>query len=562
MALSDTAPPKPVSDVVSKVLASVGLSPFASNNPLAPVDSPAMWAMLAMARKREEVEEPSSFGRMFGDLEPLNQQTNEQLRLEAQEMLEGQAIANPKGTTGGITFFGQFIDHDLTLDTLPQPAAPVDVNTLVNGRTFAFDLDSVYGGGRKKSPQLYDGDKFKLGLATDGVSPDLPRDPETGRAILVEARNDENLIIAQIHLSFLRLHNSLVDQGMSFDDAHDTVVNAYRYVVLNDYLPQIVGEDAVDAALKRPVERGYYQPGKDTPFTPVEFAVATFRFGHSQVRNAYNINDESGGVPVFSFDPDPAVGDLSGGRQLPANRIIDFDNFFSELPQDGGPLLIGRAIDTNIAQSLFQLPIPGAEGGGDNVLAFRNLLRAKFYDMPSGEAVAEAMGFEPLRDADGKLVPPTFPEGTPLWLYVLREAEITSGGAELGPVGGGIVAEVFVDLLRQDNQKTIYQTKVNLPDVSGGDFRVGDLLVAADQPLGEEPQPPAEQPCRDGGARPILDSAHEGPRRHRLHQQLHRADDSARERSGRHRLHQQLHEQDDPAPGRHRLFEQLHGVRV
>jgi hypothetical protein len=235
--------------------------------------------------------------------------------------------------------------------------------------------------------------------------------------------------------------------------------------------------------------------------------------------------------------------------------IIDFDNFFSELPQDGGPLLIGRAIDTKISQSLFQLPIPGAEGGGDNVLAFRNLLRAKFYDMPSGEAVAAAMGVDVVGD-------PLFPEGTPLWFYILRESEITSGGAELGPVGGGIVAEVFVDLLRQDNQKTIYQTKVNLPDVSGGDFRIGDLLVAADQPLEEEPQPPAEQPCRDEGVRPIPDPAHEGPRRHRLHQQLHWADDSALERSGRHRLHQQLHEADDPPPGRHRLVEQLYGIRV
>jgi len=272
----------------------------------------------------------------------------------------------------------------------------------------------------------------------------------------------------------------LIDQGMSFDEAHDTVVEAYRYVVLHDYLPQIVGEEAVKAALKQPVNKGFFQPGKDTPFTPVEFAVAAFRFGHSQVRNAYNINDTSGGVPVFSFNPAPAVGDLSGGRQLPANRIIDFDNFFSELPQDGGPLLIGRAIDTKISLSLFQLPIPGAEGGGDNVLGFRNLLRAKFYDMPSGEAVAEAMGFEPLRDpVTGELVAPLFPEGTPLWFYILREAEVTSGGAELGPVGGGIVAEVFVDLLREEGKHQ--RTPPRLPDVSGGDFRIGDLLVAADQ---------------------------------------------------------------------------------
>jgi Animal haem peroxidase len=546
-----SAPPNVVTDVVSKVLSSVGLNPFASDNPVAPVDSPAMWAMLAWARKQEDVAGPSSFGRMFGDLEPLNQQTNEQLRLEAQKMLEEQpAIANPKGTTGGITFFGQFIDHDLTLDTLPQPDAPVDVNTLVNGRTFAFDLDSVYGGGPKKSPQLYNGDKFLIGTATDGVSPDLPRNAD-GSAILVEHRNDENLIIAQIHLSFLKLHNSLIDQGMSFDQARQTVIGAYRYVVLNDYLPQIVGQEAVNQALRQPVKAGFYDPGKGTPFTPVEFSVAAFRFGHSQIRNAYNINDASGGVPVFSLD---GTADLHGGRQLPANLIIDFDNFFSELPQDGGPLLIGRAIDTNISQSLFQLPIPGAEGGGDNVLAFRNLLRAKFYDMPSGEAVAEAMGVDVVGD-------PLFPEGTPLWFYILREAEITSGGAELGPVGGGIVAEVFVDLLRQDSgYKTV--EKPNLADVSGGDFRIGDLLVAADQPVEERPQPPAAEPCRDRDGRPTPGRAHEGSGRHRF-DQLHRADERALERSGRHRLHQQLHRADDlvlERSGRHRLHQQLHGA--
>jgi len=379
------------------------------------------------------------------------------------------------------------------------------------------------------------------------VSPDLPR-TSTGQAILIEPRNDENLIIAQIHLSFLRLHNGLVDQGMSFDEAHDTVVNAYRYVVLHDYLPQIVGQEAVDAALKQPVGEGFYQPGTGTPFTPVEFSVAAFRFGHSQVRNAYNINDTSGGVPVFSLDP--AVLDLHGGRQLPAiedpdnglkSLVIDFDNFFSELPREAGddPALIGRAIDTKISQSLFQLPIPGAEGGGDNVLAFRNLLRAKFYDMPSGEAVAEAMGIpeeQIIRD-------PIFPEGTPLWFYILREAELTPNkdgllGAELGPVGGRIVAEVFVDVLRENSGDATVE-KPNLPDVSGGDFRIGDLLVAADQPVEEEPQQSAAEPC------PTPGRAHEGSGRHRLHQQLRRAYDFVLERSGRHRLFEQLHGADN-----------------
>ena len=479
----------------------MGLNPFASDNPVAPVDSPAMWAMLAMARKQEDVEEPSSFGRMFGDLAPLNQQTNEELRMLAQGMLEeGQpAIENPKGTAAGITFFGQFIDHDLTLDTAPQPDAPVDVNTLVNGRTFAFDLDSVYGGGPTKSPQLYYGDKFLLGTATDGVSPDLPRNPDgiddnddDGTAILVEHRNDENLIIAQIHLSFLRLHNALVDQGMSFDEAHDTVVNAYRYVVLNDYLPQIVGQDAVDAALKQACQRGVLPAGEGYPLHPGGVLRGGIPVrplpGPQRLQHQRHVGRRAGVLARL------AVLDLHGGRQLPAiedpdnglkSLVIDFDNFFSELPREAGddPALIGRAIDTKISQSLFQLPIPGAEGGGDNVLAFRNLLRAKFYDMPSGEAVAAAMGVDDRR-------PSALPRGhAAVVLHPARSrndvqrTEAGTGGGELGPVGGGIVAEVFVDLLRQDSGYATVE-KPNLPDVSGGDFRIGDLLVAADQPSG------------------------------------------------------------------------------
>ena len=280
---------------------------------------------------------------------------------------------------------------------------------------------------------------------------------------------------------------------MSFDEARQTVVGAYRYVVLNDYLPQIVGEKAVKDALRRPPKAGFYQPGsQDAPMTPVEFSTAAFRFGHSQVRNAYGINDTSGAVRVFSLDP--TVPDLRGGRRLPAvedpskglkSLVIDFNNFFSELPRGSteAAALIGRAIDTKVAPSLFELPIPGAEATGSNVLAFRNLVRGKFYDLPSGEAIAGAMGVKIAGDH------PEFDEGTPLWYYVLREAELTTQGRELGPVGGGIVAEVFVDLLRLDSgYKTV--EKPNLPDVSGGDFRIGDLLVAADQPVEEEPQPP------------------------------------------------------------------------
>ncbi|MGB0971943.1 MAG: peroxidase family protein [Mycobacterium sp.] len=523
-------PSNPVSDVVRHALAGIGLSPFTSDDPQFPNGSPALLAVLAWARRKSE-EEPSTFGRMFpvgensdttGGLEPLNQLTDQQLADLAQTMLEEEPTNNPKGTAAGLTFFGQFIDHDLTLDQSPQPSDTVDVEGLVNDRTFSFDLDSVYGGGLQESPQLYDGDKFLIGTATDGVSPDLPRNTD-GSAIIADPRNDENLIISQIQLSFLRLHNSLVDQGLSFDKAQQTVVGAYQNVVLNDYLPQIVGQEAVDQALSQSPSSGFYQPGsKDTPVNPVEFSTAAFRFGHSQVRNGYAINDAAGG-PVFSADP--AVTDLRGGSQLPSELIIDFNNFFSELPRDSDedPAQLGMAIDTEISESLFNLPIPGAAGSGSNVLAFRNLVRAKFYDLPSGEAIAEEMGVPVVGE-------PVFPEGTPLWYYVLREAELTSGGAELGPVGGAIVAEVFVDLLRLDGA-TKNSREPRLPDASGGDFQIGDLLVAADLVEEQQSPAPAPHPRHGPGSSPKRSPDHQRPKRHRIQHDNHAGDRAADHRS-------------------------------
>ena len=448
---------------MSNVLASVGLNPFVSDNPVAPVDSPAVLAVLAWARRRisrrtvklratvrgrSEFREPA--------LAPLNQQTNQQLADLAQTMLEADAIDNPKGTTAGITFFGQFIDHDLTLDN--RAAANRHLSTsraCVNGRTFAFDLDSVYGGGPKQSPQLYDGDKFMIGTATDGVSPDLPRNPDMAHAILVEHRNDENLIIAQIHLSFLGCTTRSSTRACPSMRLTTPWSMPTAMSCMNDYLPQIVGQEAVNQALSQdPSTPGSTSRGRRTPDdpggvldggVPVRPLPSSERLRHQRHvgrRESVLARPHRARSARWPSAPSRSTRSRRSDQAELGDRLRQL---LQRAPARDGedPALIGRAIDTQIAPSLFELPIPGAEATGSNVLAFRNLVRAKFYDMPSGEAIAEAMGVPVVGE-------PVFAEGTPLWFYILREAEMTTGGAELGPVGGGIVAEVFVDLLRSD----------------------------------------------------------------------------------------------------------------
>jgi Animal haem peroxidase len=419
----------------------------------------------------------SSFGRMFPDLPPLNSQTPQQLADLAQTQLDPNADSENNQDpemTSIYTYFGQFVDHDLTLDTSPSPTTTVDPTTLKNGRTFKFDLDSVYGGGPSVSPQLYeaDGQHFRVQNPNPNGVIDLPRNPD-GSAILVEQRNDENEIISQIHTAFLLLHNSFIDQGMSFADAQRRTILLYQTIVLRELLPHFTGQAAIDAAR---TDRSLYKPGNpQAPMTPVEFSVAAYRFGHSMVRRAYELTNTTGKIQVFSL----TAPDLRGGRNLPAGRQIDWGNFVHELSRPDNLTPVShvnqsRKIDTLISSSLFVLPIPGAEASGSNVLAFRNLVRAKFYDMPSGQDVAKAMGLPVITPAELNLGP-AFDNGTPLWYYILAESSRTQDGKQLGPVGARIVASVFVRLLQIDKDSILRGNR----DFTPKTFEFDQLFIAA-----------------------------------------------------------------------------------
>ena len=219
----------------------------------------------------------------------------------------------------GITFLGQFIDHDLTLDTEPSPIAPVNIKHLDNDRNGNFDLDSVYGDGPSGSPELYKADGTHLRIGQSNDIRDVPRRAD-GSAILGDGRNDENLIVVQLHAAFLRFHNRLIDRNHSFADAQRLT-----------RLPLSVDRGARLPARhrrrsdRRPVPRRrkdeFYKPGnKHDPVLPIEFSVAAFRFGHSEVRSGYALNGSTG-RPTFSSTGGP---DLRGGRPIPAgtrNRV-------------------------------------------------------------------------------------------------------------------------------------------------------------------------------------------------------------------------------------------------
>jgi hypothetical protein len=419
-----------------------------------------------------------------------------------------KSVDNPDNPalTAGFTFLGQFVDHDMTFDPTSSLARRQDPESIRNFRIPALDLDHVYGGGPVVSPHLYDrgvdGGRTTFLIeaipGSDAVSIDgrtrydVPRNSQM-TALIGDPRNDENLIVSQFHRALLGFHNGVVEDvkaelgpgytaGEIFAEAQRVVRWHYQWLVIHEFLVQTAGGDLVDDVLENGAKHFKWH---NDPFIPVEFSVAAYRFGHSQVRPSYRANfgtstsDPAQQFFALLFDPaaaspdDPA--DLRGGRRAP-RRFIDWQTFFDFGDGRARP---NKKIDTTLSSELFELP--GQPEGEPTSLATRNLLRNLTMKVPAGQRVAKAMQLPALAPADlDDLADLHLEHRTPLWFYVLREAEVTTGGERLGPVGGRIVVEVIVGLIRGDRQSYLRQDPDWTPTYgASGSFKTTDLLTEA-----------------------------------------------------------------------------------
>ncbi len=393
----------------------------------------------------------------------------------------GEASDNPR-IPAGWPIYGQLIAHDITADrSLLQHHS--SVRRIVNFRTPRLDLECLYGAGPGGMPYLYDladPDKFLLGVTDAGRPDDLQRNAQ-GIAIIGDPRNDVHLPISQLHLAFLKFHNAVVDHLRAADDvaparifgeAQRLVRWHHQWIALREYLPLIVGATLASDMLRDGPR--HYRPRHGVAYIPIEFSDAAYRFGHSMVRSSYRLNDASTGT-LFP--------DCIGMCPVPAQRVIAWRNFFDI--DDVAQPQPSKRIDTRLAHSLIDLPdqIVGATDLPEHhSLAVRDLLRARALDLPSGEAVAEALGVAPLTRDELDLPDADWRGGTPLWYYILREAELRQHGERLGEVGGRIVAETLVGLV--DADPTSYRSVrpdwlPTLPGAAPGEFAIADLLAFA-----------------------------------------------------------------------------------
>src|SRR5215208_980757 len=453
----------------------------------------------------------------------------------------GSLMAADGGRTGqipaGFTYLGQFVDHDLTFDrTNVMLGDHVSPGQLIQARSPSLDLDSLYGAGPADpgSAKFYESDGIHLKpgkskadggfAAMDGF--DLPRgagstNAQKRKAIIPDPRNDENLAVAQMHCAMIRFHNRVFDtlpasvpQGQRFAKARKRVTKHHQWMIRTDYLPRICAAGVVNDVFNN--GRKVFEPGApamSVPTMPIEFSVAAFRLGHAMIRARYNWNavfDNGGGTLGLLFTFSALGGDLGGDTRLASIWIADFRRLFNFGEANKPNLTVPPAkfnramrIDTTIVDPLQHLPpkaigLPGSTPFNDVArnLAFRNLTRAGMLKLATGQQMAnflknKGVNVTKLTKAQirngnngadlGALTQAqrdAFLKNTPLWFYVLREAELNGG--KLKGVGARIVAETFHRAM-QGSTSSIVNDPSFAPTLGPNSttFRMVDLLLFA-----------------------------------------------------------------------------------
>ncbi len=493
-------------------------------DPVTESDNPKPGKPRALA---DDTPPPFRFSRVGPQGNPLNATITRKL---ARAMVVGGG--GDGKIPAGYTYLGQFVDHDLTMDLTPvvlgEDESPT---TMLQDRSPRLDLDSLYGNGpgNPGSAKFYEADGMHLKTGTtipaEGVKAkprhDLPRVGKGGlaaaqKALIPDPRNDENLIVAQTHNAMISFHNKVVDKTSKtlspvqrFAIARKRVTLHYQWLLRHDYLPRIFAPTILDDVFKN--GRKLVEPGAkptDVPTMPIEFSVAAFRLGHSMIRAEYNWNSHfpgTAGTLDWMFIFSALGGDLLGERRLLSSWIADWRRMY-DFPAGGKPEFVApdsgvnmaMRIDTRLTDPLSFLP-PSTFGGDDNTpelprnLAFRNLTRGNMVKLASGQQMVtrmKSLGIpvnaltraQILNGKGGaKLDHLTAAEQnavatrTPLWFYILREAELNNG--RLKGVGARIVAETFHRAM-EGSKFSIVRTPGFKPDLGPrpGTFEMTDLL--------------------------------------------------------------------------------------
>ncbi|MCK5207359.1 MAG: hypothetical protein KAQ79_05045 [Cyclobacteriaceae bacterium] len=410
------------------------------------------------------LDERKTYRKLFPELKSL-EISDDQLKELTELMIDyNWQCEDSRYFSNGLAIFGQLLAHDMTFEVTSKFRGYNQVETFFNDRTIRLDLDCLYG--QWNQDFLYDAsarDKLLLGEEHDhdGITwSDLQRNTQ-GKAIIPDARNDENIIVSQLHILFILFHNKMIDKVKehcsnydAFQEARKQVIWHYQWLILHEYLYKIT-----DWVIFRDILKNGPKYFVCPDFLPLEFTGAIFRTGHSQTRETNRINKDTE-KNLFELGAFSKMEDY-----VDWHFLFDFGDDCVEY---------ARLIDTKIGKIFHDIPFIKSGKKYERSLPYRNLKRSVTYGLASGEDIARRMCIEPLDIEETSHL-----HGTPLWYYVLKEAELLGhGGEHLGPLGSRIMLESFLSILNHDKHSFLVLHPKWKPEIGRkeGEFDFVDLV--------------------------------------------------------------------------------------
>lgn len=340
-----------------------------------------------------------------------------------------ESVLNDRQLTDYLWIWGQFLDHDIDLSEGANPTEDFSVEVPVGdplfdpfgtgvveiplSRTAYIDAEESSDGQRQQINQItafldgsviYGSDEERAtelrthegGLLKTSEGDLLPFNEAglenaggTSETLFLagDVRANENVALSSMHTIFVREHNriatELAEQNPDLSDeelyqkARSIVVAELQVITYNEFLPALLGSDALDA-----------YTGYDSSVNPGianEFSTAAYRFGHSLLSpELVRINED--------------------GTVIDDGNLSLSDAFFSpdELTDNGIDSIL-RGAATQLAQELDSEVVDdvrnflfGPPGAGGLDLVSLNIQRGRDHGLADYNSIREDLGLDPI----------------------------------------------------------------------------------------------------------------------------------------------------------------------
>ncbi|KAL3886201.1 hypothetical protein ACJMK2_026210 [Sinanodonta woodiana] len=331
----------------------------------------------------------------------------------------------------------------------------------LNQNTHYIDGSQIYGSDAQTSYSLREfvGGKLQTG-GDPNIQNMLPKDP-FNRNNCNLPNNDPNVqcfragddrvnqqpALISLHTIFMREHNRIAaglaalnsnwSDQMLYDEARKIVGAMLQHITYNEYLPEILGQAAMNAYGLKSLAKGYFNGYDNTLNAAIknEFSAAAFRFGHSMIHDSLKYNNGAQTLKDVFLNP-ATVYDTAGGIDSITKGLTDS---------------YSQKVDERLSDQLTKHLFERQPGFGDD-LAATNIQRGRDHGIPSYQQMKDACNVKGLvhDQTVWTALSALYQNASDIDLFSAGVSETPVAGGKIGPTFACIIGKQFEALKKGD----------------------------------------------------------------------------------------------------------------